>query len=61
MDDEKGLFTFETVKTTYYWTGINLFHIPRKLFSVVVSNDGTNTLYCKGKPEDMLERLKLSK
>lgn len=50
MNAENGVFSFETVKTTYYWTGINSFHIPRKLFSVVVANDGKHTLYAKGKP-----------
>lgn len=41
--------------------GINSFHIERKLFSVVVSADDITTLYCKGRPEDIMERLKLSK
>lgn len=61
MNDESGLFSFETVKKTYYWSGVNSFNIPRKLFSVVVTHDRCNTLYCKGRPEDILERLRLTK
>jgi magnesium-transporting ATPase (P-type) len=53
------------VKTVYEWVGINSFHIPRKLFSIVVSVDvttkGEHILYCKGRPEDIIERLRLSK
>lgn len=59
--NENGLYVSESVVTYFDWCGINSFHIPRKLFSVVVSNESTYTLYCKGKPEDIIERLKISK
>lgn len=49
------------MKKSYNWVGINSFHIQRKLFSVLVENENKFTLYCKGKPEDIIERLKISK
>ena len=58
---ENGVYGTESEVTYYNWIGINSFHIPRKLFSVVVSDNNNNTLYCKGKPEDIIERLRISK
>lgn len=48
-------------KILYNWVGINTFHIKRNLFSIVVSRDKKVTLYCKGRAEDIMERLKVSK
>lgn len=49
------------MKNTFEWVGINSFCITRKLFSVVVSHNNKHTLYCKGKPEDIIERIKMGK
>lgn len=46
---------------SYDWVGINNFQIKRKLFSVVVKDGKKIVLYCKGKPEDIMERMNLSK
>ena len=55
------MYTCDSVANYYDWCGINSFHTPRKLFSVVVHHENSYTLYCKGKPEDIIERLKISK
>lgn len=47
--------------TSYEWVGINSFQTQRKLFSVVVKDQKIIVLYCKGKPEDIMERLNLNK
>jgi len=41
--------------------GINNFQIKRKLFSVVVKDGKKIVLYCKGKPDDIMERLNVNK
>ncbi len=46
---------------SYDWIGINNFQIQRKLFSVVVKDGKKIVLYCKGKPEDLMERMNLNK
>ena len=52
---------YETKKTFYEWKGINNFQTKRNLLSIVVTSDDKTILYCKGKPEHLMDRLKVTK
>ena len=46
---------------SYEWIGVNSFQNPRKLFSIVIKDQKKIVLYCKGKHEDIIERINLTK